>query len=278
MKQQLLLCQSQADSDALLPAVPALVSAGVNAIWLLYSPVVLVDTKAAEAEHQRNIDGLNASIARCTAAEDFQGALAYKVQRDAAVLERATAVKDAWKKLAVYEQAEAEKKLFTPFLEGMGAAGISVRVQRLTEHYETPHFIDALNSIRKSWFAPCAPGTFSMDWVSNVAAAEMMIKKDIAQAKATVLYAPTISATPAEIRLAETVKAHKAIVESAALPAAEKLKGNPMHRDPRYKQLMDLNIDQLGELALKLTLKVSGTAGKIRKQIWEHEKTLVETY
>lgn len=257
MKQCIALCQTQQDIESLLPAARVLILESYQAVWLLYSPAVLVDTKAAEAEHQRNIDGLNAAIARCAAAEDFEGAKAYKIQRDAALLDRVTKVKDAWKAIAPFEQNEAEKRLFQPFMDAL--PGIGVRVQRLPDHYEPSQFIDALNSIRKAWHAPCVPPSFTLTWVSTLAGSQH------------------------QVILHEPLPPPKIDVKTVAAPPAPDEKsgksGNPMYNDKRYKELRDMTPDQIFAIGSKIGVppaELKGTIGKIRAAVWKHEKAKVK--
>lgn len=269
MKQCILLAQSQSDIESLLPAARVLILESYQAVWLLYSPAVLVDTKAAEAEHQKNIDGLNAAIARCAAAEDFEGAKAYKIQRDAALLDRVTKVKDAWKAIAPFEQNEAEKRLFQPFMDAL--PGIGVRVQRLPDHYEPSQFIDALNSIRKGWHAPCVPPSFTLTWVSTLANSD---------GRRTLVVENARPPHPADVAAEAAKQAARVVVVPLTTPDEKSGKsGNPMYNDKRYKELRDMTPDQIFAIGSKIGVppaELKGTIGKIRAAVWKHEKTKVK--
>lgn len=275
MKQCVLLCQTQSDTEALLPAAAVLRSENYQAVWLLYSPAVLVDTKAAEAEHQKNIDGLAAAIARCAAAEDFDGAKAYKVQRDAALLDRVGKVKDAWKAIAPFEQGEAEKRLFEPFMKALD--DIAVRVQRLPDHYEPSQFIDALNSIRKGWHAPCVPPSFVLTWVSTLAgnAAPQRVADVLENiASKHPLLAAAVEGVKKDI---ESVRKEAASqpAEKPHNPPAPPSKEDGRKMSPRRKQLLGMSVPQLGDEAIRLGFTPSGNRMQIVKQIMtkEAEKT-----
>lgn len=246
MKNLLLLCQSQSDVTSLPAAAQAIKSQSFDGVWFLFSPAVLVDTETAGAEHDRNIADLDAAVSRCAASRDFEGAKNYQAQLDAARLDRAGKVKDAWKTLTDSQRDEATRRVFGQFFDAKPAP--NVRHQILPDHYEPAQFIAALNSIKGAWFAPFVPGTFTMDWVSSLGNA-------------------SDTAIPAQTPK-ETVAA-----PTPSNPVAKK-SGNAMFTDPRYRELTRMHINQLGPIMLGYGLNLSGSAGKIAAGIWKHEKTL----
>jgi hypothetical protein len=248
MKQLILLCQSQADVDA-LPAAAAVIRAErYDALWFLFSPAVLVDTKAASAQHDRDIADLEAQIARCSQARDWAGCQGYQTQLDAKKLDRVTAVKDAWKTLSKPEQDAAAQSVFGAFFDARPCANI--RPEMFRDHYEPAQFIDALNSIRKAWHAPCAPGTFTLTWASNLAGSAGNMN--------TTAPAPLVTLDIGAI--------------SPPTPPAPKAAPAKKEPDPRRRTLMSMNIGQLGDEAIKAGFTPSGSRMKIVNDIIKAEE------
>lgn len=253
LRQLLLLVQSQADVDALPAAADAYNTLGFNALWVLFSPVVLVDTKAVSAEYDGNIAGLRAQIQACKDADDFDGAKGYKGQLDDAIMQKTIKVKEAWRTLTQEQQAAAQDRVFGPFFAKLPKERI--RIESLREHFEPTFFIDALASVKKAWFVPFTPGSFAMDWAANLAAA--VVKEASPDPKVSPPAAlPPVPAPP-------TPK-----------PEPKKSGGNPMFTDPRYRELTRFPIDELGRIMTKHRLILSGSASKIAAGIWKHEQFL----
>jgi hypothetical protein len=166
MRQLLLLCQSPDDVKA-LPAAYSVVKAHYDACWMLFSPACLVDTAAESAQHEENLRRLDEAVIRCSTSRDFEGAKNYQQQLEAARIDQVMKVKEAWKTLTEEQRTEATKRVFGAFVNPAPVGNF--RHEMLVDHYEPAQFIDALNSKKKTWFAPCVPGTFTIDWVSNLA-------------------------------------------------------------------------------------------------------------
>lgn len=217
MKKNLLLLVQSESHAAALPAFAQSIHGKYDGIWLLFSPACLVDEASASKEHDRNITALNKAIENCKTSEDFDGAKAYKEKRDAALLEKATRVKESWKTLSEADRKAAEDRL----LDGFAAAkpAPNMRLEMLKEHYEPAQFIDALNSVRKAWFVPFVPGTFDLKWPH----------------------------TNGSVPAASDKAAPKLSVPA---PAAEKKPD--MRKHPRIKILSAMNLIQLGDHATSI--------------------------
>ena len=134
LRQLLLLVQDQRDVAALPGAAAAYQSQGYNGLWVLFSPAVLVDTASAAAEKDRDIAALNAQIDACAKVRDFAGAQQYQTQLDGKLLDRAAAVKDAWKTLTPEQQKTATERVFGDFFAALPKE--RVRPEMMREHYE----------------------------------------------------------------------------------------------------------------------------------------------
>lgn len=247
MRQLLLLVQTQEHVDALRGAATTILSERYDGLWVLFSPAILVDTKAAASEFDKNIADLTAAKDRCKAADDFDGARAYKTQLDAELLERNAKVRDSWKAMTEADRDAATQRVLGSFLEQFPADRL--RVERMHDHYEPGQFIDALNAHRKAWFVPFTPGSFAFAWPTSFGAA----------AAPAALIPPPAPPVPSI---------------SLPLPTPEPKKpgGNPMFTSPRYRELSRLTVNQLGEIMIKHGLNLSGTATKIAAGIWKHEQ------
>ncbi len=226
MKNLLLLCQSQADVDSLAAAASAIKRDGYDGLWLLFSPAVLVDSKAASAEHDANITALRAAVDRCKSVDDFDGAKGYKAQMDDAILQKTVKVKEAWKTLTPAQKEEASAKMFDSFIANCGVAKGKIRVEQMRDHYETAQFVAALNAQKPMWFVPFTPGTFMFGWVAS-----------FTQSGAQVV---TVTGPKTEVP-APTAEAPK---ERALLPT----------QHPRFKQLVSMGLDGLAQHAMTLGL------------------------
>lgn len=236
MKQILLLVQSQADVDALPAASAAIKTAGYQGLWMLFSPAVLVDSKAAEAEHEQNLSALRTAIQRCKDADDFDGAKGYKAQLDAALLDRAAKVKDSWKQLTDQQRETAIARVFGQFFDSKPAP--NVRPEMFRDHYEPAQFIDALNSVRKGWFAPYVPGSFTLAWAASFAGNDA-VTASLPVNKTSAL-GPIVPVTPP--------KPTEPPKERKPLPT----------QHPRFKQLRSLGVDGLGRHAIEMGLNPNG--------------------
>jgi hypothetical protein len=256
VKTLLLLIQTQSDVTALPIAAQVVKAERYEAVWAILSPAVLVDTQAAEAEHQRNLQGLEEAIARCAKTRDWGGAQAYETQLAAAKLQKVAAVKDAWKSLT-----EAEKKVAgDKIIQSFGSPCPNIRFQPLADHYEPAQFIDALNSIRKNWHAPCVPPGFTLTWASEMArnVSVQPVHEPVSQTATVTL---------------EQVQQPPAGSEANKGAAPEEKKGYT--HLPRFKELCKMGIEQLGEIALKLKLTPKGTRLGVAHQVMKAE--LAET-
>lgn len=244
-RQLLLLVQSQADVDALPAAADAYNAQGFNALWLLFSPVVLVDTKAVSAEYDGNIAALRAQIEACKSADDFDGAKGYKAQLDDAVMQKTIKVKEAWRTLTEEQQAAAQERVFGPFFAKLPKERI--RVEAFREHFEPSFFIDALASVKKAWFVPFTPGSFTMTWASDLGSSE---------------------AVP-------MVQGRIPLPPKPAVQEPEKPRALLPTQHPRFKELVMMGVEGLGQHALTLGINPNGKQIlALRHEVFRKEKEL----
>jgi len=252
-RQLLLLVQSQADVDALPAAADAYNAQGYNALWLLFSPVVLVDTKAVAADYDANIAALRAQIEACKTADDFDGAKGYKAQLDDLVMQKTAKVKEAWRTLTPEQQTASQERVFGAFFAKLPKERI--RVEGLREHFEPVSFIDALASVRKAWFVPFTPGSFTLTWASELTASIGAPEKK-------------------EITNQDLSKALD-IVKTALKPEPPKQRALLPVQHPRFKELVLMGVDGLGQHALTLGINPNGKQIlALRHEVFKKEKEL----
>lgn len=247
MKQMVLFVFTQSDVESLPACASVLRQQRFDSVWVLINPSVFVDTKQQETARLKDIADLEAAISQCAIRRDWAGCSGYQAQLDAKKLEVVTAVKDAWKSLPEAARKAAEDRIVgllgTP-------CGTNQRFQPLPDHYETGKFIDALHAVRQNWHAPCIPPNFSLHFASTLA---KEAKGEQVTVKETPISPPApVAAPPAP----KPVKKHQ---------------GNPMMSDPRYRELVRMTPDQLGQVGIEMGLKVAGTSRQIAAQIWKAE-------
>ena len=166
MRNILLLIQNQSDIAALATASREIKKLNTEGVWLVFSPAVLVDTAAAAKEHDVAIRDINDAMKQCADRLDFEGAKNYKLKLDAAILDKAESVKNAYKKMTAAEQESAFQRVFGDFVKNPPAA--NMKVTQHSDHYEPESWIEFLNSLKGAWFQPFTPGTFSILWPTSL--------------------------------------------------------------------------------------------------------------
>jgi len=174
VKNLLLLVQTPADVEALPAATQAIKHSSVRGVWLLLSPAIIVDQKAAAATFDKDIADLEAAEEAAAGRRDYEGARGYAAQRDAKQLDRAKALRDAWKSVSADDRDVRIKNIVRPIMDELNPrrdeTGTALKVSELQDHWEPENWIAMLNSLTAGWFKPFTPGTFFVAWPGVVAA------------------------------------------------------------------------------------------------------------
>jgi len=174
MRNLLLLVQTPADVEALPAATQEIKHSNVRGVWLLLSPAIIVDQKAAAATFDKDIADLEAAEQAAAGRRDYDGARGYAAQRDAKQLDRAKALRDAWKSVSADDRDVRIKNIVRPIMDELNPrrdeTGTALKVSELQDHWEPENWIAMLNSLTAGWFKPFAPGTFFVAWPGVVAA------------------------------------------------------------------------------------------------------------
>lgn len=279
----LLLCQSHAHVAALTSCIPHL-KAHYQWVWVVYSPAVLADPVLVEQKFDQDIADLVKHMKDCYAREDGTGGDAYKVKRDAAILEKTAKVKDAWKSLPKEQQTAAVNKLFMPFFETLREAGKSVSISQALDHFETAAHVEFQNSLKARMREDYLPGDYVVAWPTS-------LPKDVTGIPVTLAgadlgFGKDTKLTFARGELPQAVKdsverAVQRATEAEATPKVDKRKKeNRKPLEPRLTELMRMDLDSLGPIAFELGIKpndpIAGKRMALVHRIHELEKERLE--
>ena len=269
MKNILLLIQNQSDIAALATASREIKKLNTEGVWLVFSPAVLVDTAAAAKEHDVAIRDINEAMKACADRLDFEGAKNYKLKLDAAILDKAESVKNAYKKMTAAEQESAFQRVFGDFVKNPPAA--NMKVTQHSDHYEPESWIEFLNSLKGAWFAPFTPGTFSILWPTSlpetksgtvVPKAEKRISDEImgiaTKSVPPVAPAPVFYEAPAPAALAPAAAPTPPPTHPALPAPGVRPKGIAPQMTPEFKQIMAMGLDGVAAEAFKIGINPNG--------------------
>lgn len=221
----LLLIQTHDQAAALMGCVPHL-RANYDWLWVVYSPAILADPKVVEQEMDRNIRDLEQAMDAAFARRDGAGGDALKLQYDAAVLEKTKRVKEAWRTLSPEQQKEAVQRIFGPFWEAKPCPNMAIH--QAQDHFETAAHVEFQNSLKAAMPKQFVPGTYGMHWPTSLPAEGVVV--------APVVTPPLTAATPTTPAPTKDPKAKTAI-------------------DPRLRDLLSMNAQDLGLIAFELGVK-----------------------
>ena len=269
MKNIILLVQTQPDIAALATASREIKKLNTEGVWLVFSPAVLVDTAAAAKEHDVAIRDINEAMKACADRLDFEGAKNYKLKLDAAILDKAESVKNAYKKMTAAEQESAFQRVFGDFVKNPPAA--NMKVTQHSDHYEPESWIEFLNSLKGAWFAPFTPGTFSILWPTSLPETKSgtvvpKAEKAVVPTKLDPAPKPVVAVAPAPVFYEAPAPAALAPAPAPtpppthpALPApGVRPKGIAPQMTPEFKQIMAMGLDGVAAEAFKIGINPNG--------------------
>jgi len=266
MKNILLLIQNQADIAALATASREIKKLNTEGCWLVFSPAVLVDTAAAAKEHDVAIRDINDAMTACAGRLDFAGAAQYKLKLDAAILDKAESVKNAYKKMTAAEQESAFQRVFGDFVKNPPAA--NMKVTQHSDHYEPESWIEFLNSLKGAWFAPFTPGTFSILWPTSlpetksgtiVPKTEKAVVAKVVKEETAIVLNPSDYTAPSPPTYTPPASAPTPPPTHPALPApGVRPKGIAPQMTPEFKQIMAMGLDGVAAEAFKIGINPNG--------------------
>lgn len=257
----ILLVQTPEDAAALKDCAAGLARLTPEALWLVHSPAVLVDLGAANAEIDKNIAAVQAQIEICKNREDFTGCENYKQQRNALILQKAAAATEGYKTMTPEQQQAATTRVFGEFWAAKPAPKMHLTMH--TQHHETKDWIGMMNSMVGNWPAEMVHGQFIVAWPGQFARRKLDIQN--------VPVSPERSAELGNQAMQNVITE----VAASTIPA-KRGPGRPpaaYQAHPRYKQLLNTGIDELGAIALRYKLTPEGSPKKIANMIAKHEET-----
>ncbi len=164
MSKLLLLIHTEADVAHLPQAAQAILASSISGIWCVFSPAITVNASEAAAKLDTEIATLKAAESSAANREDYEAAKGYKVQREGKILDRAAALRDAWKTASAEDRKAKTGAIFQPFLEPLQKAGLNVRITGHSDHYDREQWVAMLNSLSGVWFKMFTPGSFIVAW------------------------------------------------------------------------------------------------------------------
>lgn len=179
MSKLLLLVQSPDDVQHLDAAAHSILNSSITGVWVVFSPAITVDASEAATKLDAEIEQLRSAERSAAERSDYAAAAGYKTQREGKELDRAKALRDAWKTADEAKRKERTRAIFEPFVKTLNPDGkgkISVKVTGHSDHYERDQWVALLNSLTGVWFKPFTPGSFVTAWPEAV---EMSIPKRI---------------------------------------------------------------------------------------------------
>jgi hypothetical protein len=176
MSKLLLLVQNESDVAHLGGATRAILNSSINGVWLVFSPAITVNASEAATKLDAEIETLKTAERQAADRGDYTAAAGYKTQREGKELDRAKALRDAWKTAPAEERQARIKSIFGPFGEALKSKGLSVRITGHSDHYDRDQWVAMLNSLSGVWFKEFAAGGFVVGWPE---AMETMVKREV---------------------------------------------------------------------------------------------------
>lgn len=167
----LLLVQNENDVKHLPAAAQSILSSAITGVWVVFSPAITVDANEAASKLDAEIQQLVAAERAAADRTDYEAAKGYKTQREGKELDKAKAIRDAWKTADATAKQERTKAIFEPFTKALNPDGkgrISIKVTGHSEHFEREQWVQMLNSLSGVWFKPFAPGSFVVGWPESM--------------------------------------------------------------------------------------------------------------
>jgi len=229
----ILLVQSLEDAAALPAAIPGLRSFAPDAIWVIHSPAVLVDLSASNAQTDKDMIAIQQAIKDCIGREDYTGAEAYKQQRHALTLQKATAATEGYKTMTPEQQEAATTRVFGAFWEAKPAPKMCLTMH--PQHHETVDWIEMVNSLKGAWKGETPHGKFLIGWPGQFVVGQGSVNP-------------------------VTFTGQNIVPAPVAPPVERKPRKPPTGYmgHSRFKQLCSTGIDALGQMALGYKIDPNG--------------------
>jgi hypothetical protein len=173
MSKLLLLVQTEADVSHLDAAAKAILGSAITGVWVVFSPAITVNASEAATKLDAEIETLKTAERQAADRGDYTAASGYKTQREGKELDRAKALRDAWKTAPAEERQARIKAIFGPFGEALKAKGLNVRITNHSDHYDREQWVAMLNSLSGVWFKEFTPGSFAVGWPGSVPTAQI---------------------------------------------------------------------------------------------------------
>lgn len=211
----LLLIHSEADVSHLEAAARAVLNTAITGIWVVFSPSITVNTSEAATKLDAEIGTLRAAERAAAERADYEAAAGYKAQREGKTLDKAAALRDAWKTAPEEDRKARVNAIFKPFIEQLKPKGLNVRITGHSDHYDREQWVAMLNSLSGVWFKEFEPGGFVIGWPESVkdslparGLVQEIAGKESVRLQEKIAQAAGPSLSPTEERRAELLAMH----------------------------------------------------------------------
>lgn len=239
----ILLVQTPSDVASLPGCIPVLKRLPLAACWLIYSPAVVVDVAAAHAEIDKQIAARNQAIREAAGREDFTGAEAHRLERDALVIRKAAVATDGIKASTPEQRAAMAEKVFGAFFDAKVAP--SVEITEHTQHYELRDWNEMLNGVKGRWPSILPHGGFMVTWPGQVEEIGGVEKFYTAE------NAKVISEAIKNAPVGAVSQVPMNVPPAPPAPKKERKPNSGYTSSARFRFLCALGIDALGQEAFK---------------------------
>lgn len=168
MKNIILLAHSRKEAAQFVDAAKVIRRIGCNNLWLIPSPIVLIDEERECKVIDAEIATLEKSMNEASARRDFKTAESRKADIDKLVLNRTMEIRNAWKRISPEERKATMDSYTKPVMDILNPERdlkkTQVRPSAFLEHQERKAWVASLNEILSGWWPVMPPGHFSLSW------------------------------------------------------------------------------------------------------------------
>lgn len=252
----LILVQTEADVSGLTAAANAILNTAITGVWVVFSPAITVNASEAAAKLDADIAQLRAAERQSAERADYEAAAGYKLQREGKELDRAKALRDAWKTASAEDRQAKTREIFGPFLALLKPNGLNVKITSHSDHYDREQWVAMLNSLSGAWFKEFSPGSFVVAWPESVASS-VKIGAIPQEMPATPAPEPTAEQ---KAKYEEQVKSRLPKVPPMTLSRTDELKS--LRTFALYAEAKKVNVDPKGKSKEAIVAEILQAEGK----------------
>lgn len=180
--QNIVIIISSAEDVAHLPAAARVIGklAPVG-LWVVSSPALCVDEKAATAEIDKEIAANRKAESEACRLGDYDTAKKHKAEIEKLEVNRSIEIRNAWKRVQPKDRQAATTKILRPFWTTINPENKQIptwRVSGAMEHHDAKNWLTAINELKAHWPDYVQAGDFTYATPKQLAAMEPNLKFD----------------------------------------------------------------------------------------------------